>query len=166
MDANWKAALWQQFGAAVDMLENAVAACPDDLWADRSQRPEYWYLVYHTLFFLDLYLTGSVDAFEPPPPFTLDELDPEGRLPERPYLKGELRGYLEHARRKCRAAVDGLTDETARAPRRLVSFEGSALELLFYNMRHVQHHAAQLNLILRQRTDSAPAWVGKARRPL
>ena len=34
-------------------------------------------------------------------------------------------------------------------------------ELLLYSMRHVQHHAAQLNLILRQRTNSAPRWVGK-----
>jgi len=30
-------------------------------------------------------------------------------------------------------------------------------------MRHVQHHAAQLNLILRQQIDSAPGWVAKAK---
>jgi uncharacterized damage-inducible protein DinB len=35
-------------------------------------------------------------------------------------------------------------------------------ELLLYNVRHVQHHAAQLSLILRQTTDSAPGWVGHA----
>jgi uncharacterized damage-inducible protein DinB len=35
-------------------------------------------------------------------------------------------------------------------------------ELLLYNMRHVQHHAAQLNMLLRQRTNSAaPRWVSK-----
>jgi uncharacterized damage-inducible protein DinB len=34
-------------------------------------------------------------------------------------------------------------------------------ELLLYNMRHVQHHAAQLNMMLRQATDSAPKWVSK-----
>jgi len=28
-------------------------------------------------------------------------------------------------------------------------------------MRHVQHHAAQLNMLLRQKTDSAPDWVSK-----
>jgi hypothetical protein len=33
-------------------------------------------------------------------------------------------------------------------------------------MRHVQHHAAQLNLILRQQIDSAPRWVVKAKSPL
>jgi len=30
----------------------------------------------------------------------------------------------------------------------------------------VQHHAAQLNLILRQTIDSAPRWVAKTRTPL
>jgi uncharacterized damage-inducible protein DinB len=39
----------------------------------------------------------------------------------------------------------------------------SHAELLLYNMRHVQHHAAQLNLILRQKTESAPGWVARAK---
>jgi hypothetical protein len=38
-----------------------------------------------------------------------------------------------------------------------------ALELFLYNLRHLQHHTAQLNLLLRQRTDSAPRWVGRGR---
>ena len=59
MDPTWKEVLWQQFGAAIDMLENALVACPEDLWRDRSQRPEYWYVLYHTLFFLDYYLSDS-----------------------------------------------------------------------------------------------------------
>ena len=36
------------------------------------------------------------------------------------------------------------------------------VESLLYNMRHVQHHAAQLNLLLRQSTNSAPDWVARA----
>jgi hypothetical protein len=44
MDNAMKEIIWQQFGAAVDMLENAVLACPDNLWVDRSQRPEFWYV--------------------------------------------------------------------------------------------------------------------------
>jgi hypothetical protein len=37
-------------------------------------------------------------------------------------------------------------------------------ELVLYNLRHVQHHAAQLNLILRQVVDAAPGWVSKRAR--
>lgn len=35
----------------------------------------------------------------------------------------------------------------------------SLLEILFYNFRHVQHHVAQLNFILRQQINTAPEWV-------
>lgn len=163
MDSFFKQIIWQQFGASIDMLENALLACPDDLWGDRSEQPEYWYLVYHTLFWLDLYLYGSVEKFSPPAPFTLDELDPAGLMPDRVYAKDELKTYLRHCRRKCRATIESLTDEKANE---LCSFgwgEVSFAELLLYNMRHVQHHTAQLNLILRQKVDSAPGWVAKAR---
>ena len=163
MNAAWKTIVWQQFGAAIDMLENAVRACPDALWSDRSKRPEYWYLVYHTLFWLDLYLSGPVEGFAPPAPFTLDELDPAGLLPERPYAKEELLAYLEHGRKKCRASIDALTDAMSGERYRFGWGEVSYSELLLYNMRHVQHHAAQLNLILRQQIDSAPGWVAQAR---
>ena len=159
MDSEWNKILWQQFGAAIDMLENAVRACPEELWGKRSEQPEFWYVVYHTLFFLDLYLSGSVKGFSPPPPFNMDELDPAGLMPERVYTKDELLDYLEHGRGKCRATLAALTQERARE-RCLFSWgEMSFAELLLDNMRHVQHHAAQLNLILRQKVDSAPGWV-------
>src|SRR5574341_286686 len=171
MDTTLKASIWQQFGAAIDMLEDALLACPDELWgesleSDRSQRPEYsefWYVVYHTLFWLDLYLTGSVDGFAPPAPFNLDELDPAGLLPERRYSKDELRAYLDHGREKCRATIEALTDEKARQRCRFTWGEVGFVELLLYNMRHVQEHAAQLNLILGQKIGSAPGWVTKAK---
>ena len=42
----------------------------------------------------------------------------------------------------------------------------SVLELALYNLRHIQHHTAQLNLLLRQRTgEAAPRWVGRGQRP-
>ena len=164
MDDFWRTILWQQFGAAIDMLENALLACPDDLWSDRSRQPEFWYVVYHTLFCLDLYLSGSVEGFAPPAPFTLDELDPAGLLPERPYTKSELQAYLEHGREKCRATIAALTDEKARRPCEFEWLVINEAELLLYNMRHVQHHTAQLNLILRQTIDSAPRWVVRASR--
>ena len=166
MDSLWKESVWQQFGAAIDMLENALLACPEELWSDGSRRPEFWYLVYHTLFFLDLYLSGSLEGFAPPAPFTMDELDPAGLLPERPYTKAELQTYLVHGRGKCRATIEALTDECGRQRCGFEWVDGSVAELLLYNMRHVQHHAAQLNLILRQRIDSAPAWVVKTKSKL
>ena len=70
MDATSRDVLRRQFGAAIAMLENAIRACPDQLWSDRERQPEFWYLAYHTLFFLDLYLSDATKEFAPPPPFT------------------------------------------------------------------------------------------------
>jgi len=145
------------------MLENAMRACPDDLWSDRSKQPEFWYIAYHTLFWLNFYLSNPEESFTPPSPFTLDELDPAGRLPERAYMKEELLPYLEHGRRKCRSTIEAFTDQRARQHCGFEMPDVSGAELLLYNMRHVQHHAAQLNLILRQEIDSAPRWVGRNR---
>ncbi|MFH0989605.1 MAG: DinB family protein [bacterium] len=161
MDNTWKTIIWQQFGAAIDMLENAMLACPDDLWSDRTQKPEFWYTVFHTLFFLDLYLSESDKGFTPPVPFTLDEMDPAGILPDRVYTKQELQAYLNHGRDKCRKILNALTDDKIVQRCSFDWLEISVTEVHLYNMRHVQHHAAQLNLILRQKTDSAPRWVRK-----
>jgi hypothetical protein len=162
VDTTWKTIVWRQFGAAIDMLRNAVLACPPEVWSDGSRQPEFWYLVYHTLFWLDLYLSGPVEGFAPPPPYTLSELDPAGPMPERVYTRDELLAYLRHGRRKCRETIDGMTDEAAAERLRFGWGEATRAELLLYNLRHVQHHTGQLNLILRQQTDSAPRWVARA----
>ena len=56
MEDVWRGVVRRQFGAALGMSENAVRAGPDELWGDRGRRPEFWHVVFHTLFYLDLYL--------------------------------------------------------------------------------------------------------------
>src|SRR5688572_28138688 len=114
MNIPWKTIIWQQFGAAIDMLDNALRACPDELWRDRlwdepSERPEYtqfWFLVYHTLYWLDHNLSGTAEGFAPPGRFKRDEKDPDGGLPKTPYTKDELQTYLEYCRKKCQATIE------------------------------------------------------------
>ena len=167
METLWNKALWRQFGAAIDTLDNALVACPDTLWTERlwGNFASFWYIAFHTIFWLDLYLSGSEEEeFAPPAPFTLTELDPAGVLPERTYTKEELRTYLAAIRQKCHDTLTGLTDEQAR---RAVKYPWSEdhvvsfLELQMYNMRHVQEHAAQLSLFLGQHgvPDEALDWV-------
>ena len=160
MDATSRDILWGQFGAAIDMLENAIRACPESLWSNRRE-PQFWYVAYHTLFFLDLYLDDASEGFAPPPPFTLSELDPAGPLPDRVYEKQELLSYLEHGRTKARVRIAALTAESACQRCDYRWLVATRLESALYNMRHVQHHAAQLNLLLRQSTSSAPGWVAR-----
>ncbi len=157
-----KNSIWRQIGASIDMLQNSIAAFPEDLWGDRSRQPECWYVVFHTLFWLDYYSSDTNEGFAPPEPFTLDEMDPAGLLPERVYTKDELLSYLEYGRNKCRVAIESLTEPKAAQVSSPVRPDVGVVELFLYNMRHVQHAAAQLNVVLRQQTESAPRWVRKA----
>ncbi|MCG6959980.1 DinB family protein, partial [bacterium BMS3Abin03] len=59
----------------------------------------------------------------------------------------------------CKNRITDLTDEAAHRHFVFGSIDLNIMELLLYNMRHVQHHTAQLNLLLRQKMDSAPRWV-------
>ena len=174
MDPLWRTALWQQFSAAIDMLENALLACPSTHWKGRlwpdpadhslpSEFAEFWRITYHTLFWLDLYLSGCrEEEFTPSTPFSRTEPDIDG-LPKRPYTKEELHTYLAAMRQKCHDTLVALTDERAHQGVEYPWSEGqtvSFLELQLYNMRHVQEHAAQLNLFLGQNGISeASDWV-------
>lgn len=172
MDAVWKESFWQQFGAAISFLDETIRACPDELWRAAlwqagDKKPEFaqfWYIAYHTLFWLDAYLTGTEEGFLPPPPFALIEQDDDGPLPERVYTKGELLAYLSDCYRKCQATIEAQTPETAQ---RLCQFgwgECSFQELLIYNLRHVHGHAAQLNMLLGQQVGPQRDYVTQARR--
>jgi hypothetical protein len=165
MDSLWRTILWMQFGAAIDMLDNALVACPDSLWQERlwpdpppqefpPQFAEFWYVTFHALVWLDLYLSGVPEEdFAPPAPFAQGVLDSVEAAPERPYTREDLRAYLASMRQKCHDTLLTLTDEQARRPVEYPWSQGqpiSFLELLLYNMRHVQEHAAQLSLFLGQ----------------
>ena len=180
METSWHTALWRQFGAAIDMLESALVACPASLWAQplwRNPPPpefppqfaEFWYVTFHALVWLDLYLSGiSEEEFAPPAPFAQGMLDSPKALPERPYTKEELRAYLASLHQKCHATLVVLTDEQARRPVEYSWSEGqpiSFLELQLYSMRHVQEHAAQLSLFLGQHPipDADLDWVPRAK---
>lgn len=149
--------LWQQFGGVIDMMEKAIKLCSDDLW----KKQEFWYTAYHTLFFLDYYLDENPDQFMPPAPFTLSEFDPDGALPERMYNKDELLIYLEHCRKKCRQFILN-ADESGMQKRWINPYRDySFFEMIIYNMRHVQHHTGQLNLLIRQVQNEGVGWVSR-----
>jgi hypothetical protein len=165
--------LWRQFGAAIDMLGDALRDCPDNLWEKQlwEAHPDqwvapgfsmFWYLGYHALFWLDLYLTGAEEGFAPPAPFDLVEEDPGGGLP-RTYTRDELLGYLEYCRQRCRETIGALTDEQASRLCRFGWGEMSFAELQLYNLRHVQEHGAQLRMFLGQQAGRSTKWISKAK---
>lgn len=170
LETTLRTVLWQQFGAAIDMFDNALMACPAALWQGHlwstSEGAEYgtfWDITYHTLWWLDLYLTGCpIDEFSPPEPFN------KRSDTALAYTRDELRTYLLLLRKKCRTTIAELSNERAHQQFTFPWPGGetiSYLELLLYTMRHVQEHAAQLSLFLGQHAipDETLDWVPQAK---
>lgn len=164
--------LWRQFGAAIDALGSAIRDCPDALWEARlwEDKPDqwvasgfssFWYLGYHTLFWLDLYLTGAEEGFAPPAPFDLVEMEANETLP-RVYSREELLGYLAQCRQTCKETILALSPEQAAAICRFPWGEIPYAELQLYSLRHVQEHAAQLQMFLGQQTGRSGQWVSRS----
>lgn len=154
--------LWRQYGVAIDSLESALRDCPDDLWETQlwPDQPDqwvmpgfssFWYLGYHALFWVDLYLTGAEEGFMPPEPFDLVEMFDGETLP-RVYSREELLGYLETVRRRGRETITAMTADEARRVCRFPWGDIPFAELQLYSMRHVVEHAAQLSFFLAQQT--------------
>jgi hypothetical protein len=162
VDSSVNISLWTQFGATIDMLENSMLTCPDTLW----NGSQFWYISYHTLFYLDYYLCDEPLNFLPPEPFTLSEFEPEGKLPDRVYNKPELLNYLKFCRNKCKHLITAFAIEDSE--KRFVSKQKnySMFEIMLYNLRHVQHHVGQLNLLLRQNSNEPPKWVSQTEEEL
>lgn len=157
--ARWVDATRGQFTAAVDMLENAIRACPDSAWGDRVDWWEFWYVASHVLYWLDYYLSGSPEHYVPPAPLGLEEADPEGKLPPRVYTKDELLAVLAATRPKLHRVLDSLDAVSAQQPSKYLRIGLPQGEMLLYNLRHVQHHTAQLQWLLRQAGTEPPRWV-------
>lgn len=162
--------LWRQFGASIDMLQNVIASSPDDFF---STHKRFYYIAYHSVIFLDYYLTIPPKDFSPRLTFTIKEANEspaeaiDDLIPDRTYSKQELLDYIQISRDKCRKIISGLTIETL-GERFTEEFETDAmdysmLEILLYNLRHTQHHAAQLNLLMRQDQNRHMEWAFRAK---
>ena len=117
--------------------------------------------------FTDLYLqpTDDVEAFKAQAFHVqnksafrdYEELEdrPQVLLYEKPFVLE----YLRHVRRKAQETVARETADVLAGPSGFHWRHCSRAELHVYNIRHIQHHAAQLSLRLRLDANVDVPWV-------
>lgn len=169
MSDYWHEVLGRQSVAAIEMLRNAIEACPDELWDDRTEGTPVWHIAYHSLFFCDFYLSDDEKAFGPRDyhidhyhflPGDYEEFGGIVTTPEQSYSKQQMLEYADHCTQKCKTVFDALTEQRARERCGFWWYELNVGEFLINSLRHTQHHAAQLALILRRRADVGVDWLG------
>ena len=153
-----KTILTGQFEAALCMFNQCVGKCPPEQWEGKIANDTFRQVAYHTLFFVDLYLSPREEAFE------LRDLHHRGgderssTATSTGLSKDETLSYLAVCRQKAVATLAAETRQSLEGPSGFARLPFSRGELHMYNIRHVQHHTGQLSAYLRRIVDDGKGW--------
>jgi hypothetical protein len=165
-----RGALKEQYHAALAMLADCIARCPDDLWIAGTHPRAFWRIAFHAAYFTHLYLGQDQDAFRPWPaspecyhslwkirgdvepyelPETIDVLSHDNALSYIAFVDSLIGPTLDH--------LDLDAAETG-----FPWYKGmSKLSHELMSLRHLQGHVGQLSELLMARWIDTK-WIGKA----
>ncbi len=165
-----KSVIKSQYHASIEMLKSAIVQCPDKLWVDDKFENQFWHIAYHAIFYTHLYIyqiEGNFIPWDkakenynfmgplPWPPFERPQI-------EEPYTIDEVLEYLEFFQCQIDERIDEINLETESG---FSWIPLNKLELQFYNIRHLQSHAGELNERLNAETDFGVEWMGAKPEP-
>jgi hypothetical protein len=153
-----------QFEASLAMLNQCLEACPPEHWEGQIANGTFRWVAYHTLFFADLYLSPSHEAFK------LRELNERGGDERQPVAgvgldKEDALSYAQICRQKMRDTIAAETPDSLAGSSGFDGYKISRGELHLVNIRHIQHHTGQLSAYLRRvdersKDREALRWIG------
>ncbi len=147
------------YNAVFSMLRETLSLCPDELWDDRTLgEPPFWQQLYHTLWWLDFYISESPGSFQRP--LIAGEMDHRmgdaaGPVPARQ----QIADYLETVSQKCAETLAGLADARLDGENTYPWTGATLAHRLVYNLRHAQHHVGGLNALLTRTCGKSAGWV-------
>ncbi len=147
------------------MLARSVEACPAELWDNDKYKNRFWHISYHVLFYTDFYLSSDERSYQPSPQY-IPEYQYLGNFPwesdkkpniSAPCSKEHILRYILYIHSILDDSIEGieLSDSSG-----FDWLPFNKLELQLYNIRHIQHHTAQLNLLLQMETGVSIEWIG------
>jgi hypothetical protein len=180
MDPVLRAALKSQYHAGLAMLRDAIEKCPEELWVSGEPVNPFWRIAYHALYYTHFYLQADAASFRPwdhhqtgiqymddvAPPDRFGNLGELSHRPPRtgePYTKAQVLDYWSLLDRAIDEAVDAL--DLGSAESGFFWYRVSKAEHQMINLRHLQHHSAQLGDRIRQALDVGIRWVGAGSAP-
>ena len=173
MDEQLRSVLKSQYHASLAMLREAVERCPDTTWYDTTPTNAFWQIAYHALFFAQFYMQPDEHTFVAwarhqanvqNPDGIAGEPDPKSTRPliPQPYSRADVLAYWDYCDQQVDEWVEAL--DLTRKDSGFSWYSVSKLEHQIVNIRHIQHHAAQLADRLRAVHDIGVRWAGSRRR--
>lgn len=157
-----KKSIASQYYASLEMLKQAVEACPDALWYDRAYANPYWRTAYHAPFYTHLYLQPTEKDFTPWQGLT-EQYRVLGTSPDEedalePLSKELILTYLEFCHREVekQLAAQDLSAESGFYWIPMNKFEHQ-----IYNIRHIMEHTGELFEQLGTVGDREVNWIGR-----
>jgi hypothetical protein len=166
MIAIFKELLSHQYEAAFCTLDACIRRAPETSWNTPVGNLAFCQVAFHTLFFADLYLGPNEESLTAQPfhrdhpEFFRDYEELQDCRQRLLYDRPAINAYLEHCRNKASGVIAAETAETLSGPCGFQSRTASRAELHVYNLRHIQHHSAQLSLRLRIDHQADVPWFG------
>jgi hypothetical protein len=155
--------LIREFEAALCMLNHAIEACPEEHWDEKIANGTFRWVTYHTLFYVDFYLSRSEQDFKQREFHIRGGDEREDRLSEG-LSKADTLAYLAICRQKLYESIATETEESLEGPSGFSWYPISRGEFHINDIRHVQHHAAALYAHLRRvglvTEKRALPWIG------
>lgn len=152
-----KSALISQFQASLMMMEKGIRICSEDLWVSTNYKNRTWQLVYHTLFFTDLYLYQHLDDRQLWYGHKKDHHTLGAFEGKEPYKKDEMLEFLGYIANRLVKAIGDL--DLTKADSGFYWYKVNKLEHQLVNLKHLQHHLAQLMERIRLHQDAAVSWI-------
>ena len=157
-------AIHEQYGAAIEMLEQNMKKCPKEVWDDRTSGPPFWQVAYHVMWYLDWYLSDSKEARESfKSKFGEEPLQDLNNAPKIALTRNQLLDYLSDIKEKAINRFGNLTSDEL-IQRSIFEWHGkNILSSLLYNLRHLMLHIGALNLRLHRKGVKLENWVNNQR---
>ena len=145
-----------QYEAAFSTLNLCIAECDDKQWESRIANLTFSQAAFHTLFYADLYLNNDNDDSFQSQQFHLQNTDSfrdyeelKNQQQTYSYSLGFIESYLAHCRQKLHQVFESATEDWLNEASPFRWIPSTRGEVHIYNIRHIQHHAAQLIMRLR-----------------
>jgi hypothetical protein len=147
------------YRAVFSMLRETLNLCPDELWDDRSLgEPPFWQQLYHSLWWLDFYISQSPSSFHFPAIAGEKDHQMGDEAGPAPACQ-QMADYLETVSQRCADALAGLSDAYLDGENTFPWTGATLAHRLVYNLRHAQHHVGGLNALLARTCGKSARWV-------